>query len=85
MNSIELHVRYLRHLVHEHIASLLYCKINDHVVDIFMNSLSESKFIKFWDLLKIQETAIMKGCANEISPLESLESCANGGCWNLWL
>lgn len=79
MKHVELHVHYLRQLVHDHVVSLLYCRTNDQVVDIFMKSVSKTKFIKFHDLLRLQEDSIMGGCVDVISPLEPLEHCANGG------
>ena len=44
-----------------------------------MNPLFELKFMKFHDLLRIQAVAIMGGCTYVILPLESLESCVDGG------
>lgn len=66
-------------MVHEKVVSLLYCRTDDQVVDIFMKSLSEAKFVKFCDLGGHQGVASMGVCANVVSPLESPEHCANGG------
>lgn len=47
MKNIELHVHYLRQLVHEHIVSSLYCRIDDQFADMLTKSLSKSMFIRF--------------------------------------
>lgn len=79
MKHAELHVHYLRQLVHEKVVSLLYCRRNDQVADIFTKSLFEWKFVKFRDLLRLQRAAIIGGCTDVISPLESPECCVDGG------
>jgi hypothetical protein len=79
MKYVELHVHYLRSLVHEHIVSLLCCRMDDQVVDIFTKSLSAVKFIKSRDILGFHAATIIGGCANVISCPKSIEHCANGG------
>ena len=44
-----------------------------------MKSLSEAKFVKFYDLIGLQETTIMGGCTDVISPPKSLEHHVDGG------
>lgn len=83
INHVKPHVHYPRWLVHEHVVSLLYYKTDDQVVDIFMKSLSKAKFIKFQDLLGLQVSTIMGGCANAILPLESPKCSAGGGVLEL--
>lgn len=78
MKHFELHVHYVRHLVHEKVVSLLYYKTDDQVVDIFMKSLSEAKFVKFYDLIGLQETTIMGGCPTVILSFESPKCCVDG-------
>jgi hypothetical protein len=79
MKHVELHAHYLRHLVHENVVSLIYCRTYDHVADIFTKTSSEAIFIKLRTMLRIQEVEIMGGCpTNVISPPEYLESCADG-------
>ena len=70
----------MRQLVHENIVSLEYCRIDDQVSDIFTKPLAKSIFIKLRMILRLQEDAIMgRFPTNLISPLESLESCVDGG------
>ena len=38
--------------------SLIYCRTNDQIIDIFMTPLFESNFVKFWPWLGIQEATI---------------------------
>ena len=82
MKHVELYCHYLRQLVQEKVITLVYCRINDQITDIFMKSLSEEKFIKLCTLLGIQEDAIIGGgggCVEVIPPPESPECYANGG------
>lgn len=53
MNHIEIHAHYLRQLVQEKVVTLFYCRIDNHLVDIFMNPLLEAKFVKLCALLGI--------------------------------
>ena len=46
--------------------TLVHCRTNDHISDIFMNPLSKVKFIKFCTFLELQEDEIMGGCTNVI-------------------
>jgi hypothetical protein len=48
MKHVELHAHYLRQLVHDNVASLAYCRINDQVFDIFIKPLFESIFINIY-------------------------------------
>jgi hypothetical protein len=50
--------------------SLVYCRIDDQIVDIFMKPLTKAKFVKLWAMLGLQEAAIMGGCIEIISPPE---------------
>jgi hypothetical protein len=57
MNHVQLHAHYLRHLVHEYVVSLEYCRTNDQVLGM---------------MLGIHEVTIMEGYHNDvISPPKS--------------
>jgi hypothetical protein len=80
MKHVELHAHYLKQLVQEKFASLVYYITNDQIVDIFTKPLSEAKFVKLYTMLGLQEDAIMGECLVDlISPPKSLESCFDGG------
>ena len=66
-------------MVQDKVGTLVYCKTNDKIVDVFIKSLSEVKFIKFCTFLRIQEVAIMGGCEKVITPSESLYYCVDRG------
>jgi hypothetical protein len=84
MKHVELHAHYLRQLVHENIVSLVYCRTDDQVVDIFTKPLSEARFIKLPYDAWASGSCNYGGCPTDvISPPESPESCVDGGCWNI--
>jgi len=66
MKHVDFHAHYLRQLVHENIVSLIYCRIDDQVDDIFSKTLSTTKFIKLHMMLRIQEATIMGGCTTDV-------------------
>ena len=78
MKNIELHAHYFRQLVQTKVISLLYCRTDDQVDDIFINPLSKVKFLKFPCLLGLQSTTIVGGCANVISPPKSPKCHVDG-------
>ena len=45
--DIELHMHFIRNLVHDSVIEFLYCPTDDQVVEIFTKSLTEAKFSKF--------------------------------------
>ena len=51
----------------EKVLALVYCMINDQIIDIFMNPLLEAKFVMFHTLLGFQEATITGGCTQLIS------------------
>ena len=57
---IELHMHFIRNLVHDHVIEVLYCPTNDQVADIFTKSLTEAKFSKLRSMLGVQE-CVLKG------------------------
>eukprot|EP00253_Pinus_taeda_P010314 PITA_10314 len=42
----ELHMHFIRNLIHDHILKVQYCSTDDQVADIFTNALTEAKFTK---------------------------------------
>jgi hypothetical protein len=59
--------------------NLVYLKIYYYLIYIFMNPLLEAKFLKLHAMIGLQEATIMGVRARVISPLESMESCVDGG------
>ena len=57
---IEIHMHFIRNLVHDHVLEMLYCPTDDQVVDIFTKSLTEAKFSKLQSMLGVQE-CVLKG------------------------
>eukprot|EP00253_Pinus_taeda_P015592 PITA_15592 len=43
---IELHMHFIRKLIHDHVLEVQYCSINDHAAYIFTKALTEAKFSK---------------------------------------
>eukprot|EP00253_Pinus_taeda_P022965 PITA_22965 len=43
---IELHMHFIRKLIHDHVLEVQYCSIDDQVADIFTKALIEAKFTK---------------------------------------
>jgi len=79
MKHVELHVHYLRQLVEEKVVTLVCCKIDEQIVDIFTKPLFEANFFWLHNMLRLQEVTIMGGClVDVIPPLESLELCVDG-------
>lgn len=58
---VELRAHYLRQRVQEKVVNPIYYNIDDQVVDIFMKYPPKSKFVKLWDMLRLQEVEIMGG------------------------
>ena len=57
---IELHMHFIKNLVHDHVLEMLYCPTDYQVVDIFTKSLTEAKFPKLRSMLEVQE-CVLKG------------------------
>ena len=57
---IELHMHFIRNLVHDHVIKVVYFPTDDQVVDIFTKSLTEAKFSKLRSMLGVQE-CVLKG------------------------
>ena len=58
---IELHMQFIRNLVHDSVIDVLYCPTDDQVADIFTKSLIEAKFSKLWSMLGVQEFVLKGG------------------------
>eukprot|EP00253_Pinus_taeda_P016443 PITA_16443 len=43
---IELHMHFIRNLIHDHVLEVQYCSIDDQVADVFTKALTEVKFTK---------------------------------------
>ena len=58
---IELHMHFIRNIVHDHVIKVLYFPTYDQVVDIFTKSLTEANFSKLRSMLGFQECVIKGG------------------------
>eukprot|EP00253_Pinus_taeda_P029053 PITA_29053 len=43
---IELHMHFIKKLIHDHVLEVQYCSTDDQVIDIFTKALTEAKFTK---------------------------------------
>ena len=50
---IELHMHFIRNLVHDSVIEVLYCPTDDQVANIFTKSLTEAKFSKLRSMLGV--------------------------------
>ena len=58
---IELHMHFIRNLIHDHILEVQYCRTDDQIADIFTKALTEAKFSKLRSMLGVQEVVIKGG------------------------
>eukprot|EP00253_Pinus_taeda_P012236 PITA_12236 len=58
---IELHMHFIRKLIHDHVLEVQYCSTDDQVADIFTKALTESKFTKLRYMLGVQEVVTKGG------------------------
>jgi hypothetical protein len=58
---IELHMHFIRKLIHDQVIEVLFFPTEDQVVDIFTKSLIEANFSKLRSMLGIQEVVIKGG------------------------
>eukprot|EP00253_Pinus_taeda_P030966 PITA_30966 len=58
---IELHMHFIRKLIHDHVLEVQYCSTDDQVADIFTKALSEAKFTKLRYMLGVQEVVTKGG------------------------
>eukprot|EP00253_Pinus_taeda_P011778 PITA_11778 len=52
---IELHMHFIRKLIHDHVLEVQYCSTDDQVADIFTKALTEEKFTKLRFMVGVQE------------------------------
>eukprot|EP00253_Pinus_taeda_P017794 PITA_17794 len=58
---IELHMHFIRKLIHDHVLEAQYCSTDDQVADIFTKPLTEAKFTKLRYMLGVQEVVTKGG------------------------
>eukprot|EP00253_Pinus_taeda_P034947 PITA_34947 len=58
---IELHMHFIRMLIHDHVLEVQYCSTDDQVADIFTKALTEAKFTKLRYMLGVQEVVTKGG------------------------
>ena len=58
IKQIELHIHFIRNLIHDHVLWVLYFSTDDQFADIFTKSLTEAKFSKLQSMLGVQECVI---------------------------
>jgi hypothetical protein len=61
IKHIELHMHFIKKLIHDKVIEVLFCPTEDQVADIFTNSLIEEKFSKLRSMLGVQEVVIKGG------------------------
>eukprot|EP00253_Pinus_taeda_P006568 PITA_06568 len=59
--NIELHMHFIRKLIHDHVLEVQYCSTDDQVADIFTKALTEAKFTKLRYMLRVQEVVTKGG------------------------
>eukprot|EP00253_Pinus_taeda_P008972 PITA_08972 len=58
---IELHMHFIRKLIHDHVLEVQYCSTDDQVADIFTKALTEAKFTKLRYMRGVQEVVTKGG------------------------
>eukprot|EP00253_Pinus_taeda_P010619 PITA_10619 len=58
---IELHMHFIKKLIHDHVLEVQYCSTDDQVADIFTKALTEAKFIKLRFMVGVQEVVTKGG------------------------
>eukprot|EP00253_Pinus_taeda_P019127 PITA_19127 len=58
---IELHMHFIRKLIHDHVLEVQYCSKDDQVADIFTKALTEAKFTKLRFMVGVQEVVTEGG------------------------
>eukprot|EP00253_Pinus_taeda_P027865 PITA_27865 len=58
---IELHMHFIRKLIHDHVLEVQYCSTDDQVADIFTKALTEAKFTKLRFMVGVHEVVTKGG------------------------
>eukprot|EP00253_Pinus_taeda_P028286 PITA_28286 len=58
---IELHMHFIRKLIHDHVLEVQYCSTNDQVANIFTKALTKVKFTKLRFMVGFQEVVTKGG------------------------
>eukprot|EP00253_Pinus_taeda_P019701 PITA_19701 len=58
---IELHMHFIRKLIHDHVLEVQYCSTDDQVANIFTKALIEAKFTKLRFMVGLQEVVTKGG------------------------
>eukprot|EP00253_Pinus_taeda_P002414 PITA_02414 len=58
---IELHMHFIRKIIHDHILEVQYCSTDDQVAAIFIKALTKAKFTKFRFMVGVQEVVTKGG------------------------
>eukprot|EP00253_Pinus_taeda_P006979 PITA_06979 len=58
---IELHMHFIRKLIHDHVLEVQYCSTDDQVADFFTKALTEAKFTKLRFMVGVQEVVTKGG------------------------
>eukprot|EP00253_Pinus_taeda_P011416 PITA_11416 len=58
---IELHMHFIRKLIHDDVLEVQYCSTDDQVADIFTKALTEAKFTKLRFMVGVQEVVTKGG------------------------
>jgi hypothetical protein len=61
IKHIELHMHFIRKLIHDQVIEVLFFPTEDQVADIFTKSLTEAKFSKLRSMLGVHEVVIKGG------------------------
>eukprot|EP00253_Pinus_taeda_P033655 PITA_33655 len=58
---IELHIHFIRKLIHDHVLEVQYCSTNVRIANIFTKALTEAKFNKLQFMVGVQEVVTKGG------------------------
>eukprot|EP00253_Pinus_taeda_P011759 PITA_11759 len=61
MKHIEIHMHFIRKLIHDHVLVVQYCSIDDQVVDIFTKAITKVKFTKLRFMVGVEEVVTKGG------------------------